>query len=56
LLVLGWCSDLFYALIAGTGGSMLRQNLRFLRVQRYFAGSVYIGLGLTAALTGGNRK
>lgn len=56
LLVLGWCSDLFYALIAGTGGEMLRHNLKFLRMQRYFAGSVYIGLGLTAALTGGSRK
>jgi hypothetical protein len=28
----------------------------FLRAQRYFAGSVYIGLGAAAALTGTSNK
>jgi len=37
-------------------GNLLRGNLRFLRVQRYFAGSVYLGLGAATALTGGTHK
>lgn len=49
-------SDTFYALTAGTAGRWLRGNLRFLRFQRYVTGSVYIGLGVTAALAGGNKK
>lgn len=56
LLVLGTTSDLIYALLAGSAGHFLRENLKFLRAQRYFAGSVYIGLGLAAALTGTNRR
>ena len=56
LIVLGTLSDLTYALLAGKGGKWLRGNLRFLRTQRYFAGSVYIGLGVTTALTGMNKK
>ncbi|MEW6736673.1 MAG: LysE family translocator [Acidobacteriota bacterium] len=46
LMFLGALSDSIYALAAGTIGNWLRGNLRFLRAQRYFAGSVYIGLGL----------
>ncbi len=34
----------------------VRGNLRFLRAQRYFAGSVYFGLGAATALTGTTRK
>jgi threonine/homoserine/homoserine lactone efflux protein len=56
LVVLGATSDLIYALLAGSVGYFLRENLSFLRGQRYFAGSVYMGLGLAAALTGPNRK
>jgi threonine/homoserine/homoserine lactone efflux protein len=56
LVVLGFTSDLVYAVLAGGLGGFLRENLKFLRAQRYFAGSVYIGLGLTTALTGTNRK
>jgi threonine/homoserine/homoserine lactone efflux protein len=55
-VILGVCSDGSYALLAGTLGHWLRGNLRFLRAQRYFAGSMYIGLGLTAALSGSGRK
>jgi threonine/homoserine/homoserine lactone efflux protein len=55
-VVLGICSDGLYALLAGTIGHWLKGSLRFLRVQRYFAGTVYIGLGVTTALSGSNRK
>ncbi len=50
-------TDSLYALAAGTAGRWLRGNLRYLRFQRYFSGTVYIGLGLTAALSSsGSRK
>ncbi len=45
-------SDLVWALVAGTAGSVLRRSRAFLRVQRYVSGSVFIGLGVLAALTG----
>jgi threonine/homoserine/homoserine lactone efflux protein len=49
-------TDSSYALAAGTAGGWLRGNMRFLRFQRYFSGTIYIGLGLTAALASGHRK
>ena len=49
---LGTLSDLIYALLAGGVEKWLRGDLRLLRSQRYFAGCVYIGLGIVAALTG----
>lgn len=42
-------SDGLYALLAGAVGAWLRGNRRFLRVQRYATGGVYIALGVTAA-------
>lgn len=56
LVLLGTLSDLIYALLAGGVGNWLRGNLRFLRAQRYFAGSVYIGLGAATALGGTHKK
>jgi len=56
LCLLGFFSDLTYALAAGGLGNWLRGNLKFLRAQRYFAGSVYIGLGAATALTGSGKK
>ncbi|MEW6737282.1 MAG: LysE family translocator [Acidobacteriota bacterium] len=53
---MGVISDGLYAVLSGTIGNWLRGNLRFLRAQRYFAGSVYIGLGITTALSGSNRS
>lgn len=47
---LGMMSDGMFALIAGTAGDFLRRNKRFLRLQRWFAGFSFIGLGLTAAM------
>jgi len=56
MVTLAIISDTIYALMAGTLGRWLRGNLRYLRFQRYFSGTVYIGLGITAALAGGNKK
>jgi threonine/homoserine/homoserine lactone efflux protein len=52
MLILGACSDSIYAFLAGTIGRALRENLKFLRAHRYFAGGVYIALGGLTALTG----
>jgi threonine/homoserine/homoserine lactone efflux protein len=46
------CTDGLYALLAGTAGGWLKHSPGFLRAERYVVGSVYIGLGLMAALTG----
>lgn len=51
-VALGTCTDGLYAVLAGTMGHWLRGNMRFVRAQRYVAGSIYIGLGVTAALSG----
>jgi threonine/homoserine/homoserine lactone efflux protein len=47
---LGVVSDGVFALAAGAAGGFLRRNRRFLRFQRWFAGTAFIGLGVTAAL------
>ncbi len=43
-------SDGLYALLAGTAGQWLKGTPNFWRAQPYFTGSVYLGLGLMAAL------
>lgn len=43
-------TDGLYALLAGTAGQWLKGTRSFLRLERYVVGSVYIGLGVTAAL------
>jgi len=55
-VVVAIVSDSVYALMAGTLGGWLKQNRTFLNMQRYVSGSVYILLGVTTALSGGNRK
>lgn len=54
--LLGWASDSTYALIAGTAGDWLKQQPAFAAVQRYVAGMVFIGLGITTALAGGRNS
>jgi threonine/homoserine/homoserine lactone efflux protein len=54
--VLGLITDSGYAIAAGTAGSWLRGNGRYLRFERYFSGLLYIGLGITAAFAGNGRK
>jgi threonine/homoserine/homoserine lactone efflux protein len=49
---LGIVSDGMFALGAGAAGDFLRKSRRFLRFQRWFAGTSFIGLGIVAALAG----
>ncbi|MGI8997702.1 MAG: LysE family translocator [Pyrinomonadaceae bacterium] len=56
VVALGFTSGSLYSLLAGSIGNVLRGNLKFLRAQRYFAGSVYLGLGAATALTGTSRR
>ena len=49
---LGLVTDSIWALGAGTAGGVLRRSTRFVKVQRYVTGSVYIGLGVATALVG----
>ena len=49
-MALGIVSDAMFALAAGAAGDLLRRNRRFLRFRRWFAGTSFIGLGITAAL------
>jgi len=51
-VIMAICSDSTYAILAGTLGSRLKESTAFLRVQRYFAGSIYVALGVMTALTG----
>jgi len=44
-------TDSMYALLASTAGGWLKRNRTFLRADRYLVGSVYIGLGVTAAFS-----
>jgi len=45
-------SDLVWAIAAGTAGELLRRSRRFHALQRWVSGVVFIGLGLTALVTG----
>ena len=49
---LGFLSDGTWALVAGTLAERLRRSRRFPLVQRYVSGSVFVGLGAAAALSG----
>jgi threonine/homoserine/homoserine lactone efflux protein len=49
---LGLVTDSIWALAAGTAGGLLRRSTRYVKVQRYVTGSVYIGLGVATALVG----
>jgi len=49
---LGFLSDSTWAFVAGTLGDRLRRSIRFPQLQRYVSGSVFVGLGAVAALTG----
>lgn len=56
LVAMALVSDTLYVLMAGSASRLLRGSRPFLRAQRYVTGGVYIGLGLTTALSGGSRK
>jgi len=48
-VVLAIISDSIYALLAGSLGQWLKQRRAFWQAERYVVGSVYLGLGVTAA-------
>jgi threonine/homoserine/homoserine lactone efflux protein len=50
--LLGLVTDSVWALAAGTAGGVLRRSRRFVSVQRYVAGTVYVGLGVLTAFAG----
>ncbi|CAN5341777.1 LysE family translocator [soil metagenome] len=52
LAVLGLCVDCAYAVAAGSARSWLRARPQVWARQRYVTGAVYLGLGVTAALSG----
>ena len=54
-VVLALMTDSLYALLASSLADKLRGNLRYQKGQRYFAGLVYVGLGITTALTGSKK-
>jgi threonine/homoserine/homoserine lactone efflux protein len=49
-VALAVASDCVWALAAGTASERLRGNRRFLAVQRYVSGSVFVGLGALTAV------
>ena len=51
-VAIGLCSDSTYALLASRFGAWLRTSRGFRHGQRYVAGGIYVGLGVTAALAG----
>ena len=51
-VALGVCSDSAWALLASTAGAWLRERPAFRRRGERVTGTVYVGLGITAALAG----
>ena len=54
--LLGLITDGCYALAAGTAGEWLKRSRAYLQFERYVSGVLFIGLGVTAALAGNQRK
>ncbi len=55
-VLLACCTDSLYALLGSTVGKFLTRNVRFRQGRRYVTGGVYIVLGVTAAVTGSEKK
>jgi threonine/homoserine/homoserine lactone efflux protein len=53
---MGLLSDSAYALLAGTAGSWMKRRQGFLKAQHYITGTLFIGLGVSAAFAGSGRK
>jgi threonine/homoserine/homoserine lactone efflux protein len=53
---LGLVSDGCYALLAGAAGGWLKQSRAWLGFERYVSGLLMIGLGMTAAFAGAEKK
>ena len=54
--LLGLVSDGCYALAAGAAGEWLKNSRAYVKVERYVSGLLMIGLGMTAAFAGPERK
>jgi threonine/homoserine/homoserine lactone efflux protein len=52
-VLLALLSDSVWAIVAGVGAGWLRAHLS---LQRWVSGSVFVGLGLATAVSGGHRK
>lgn len=55
-VLLAACTDSLYAVLGATVGQRWSGQARFRRGQRYVTGSVYIVLGVSATVTGAERK
>jgi threonine/homoserine/homoserine lactone efflux protein len=55
-ILMAMTTDSGYAILAGTLGGLLRGKRSIQRVQRYVTGTVYIGLGVAAALSGSSHS
>jgi len=53
--LMGLTSDGLYALVAGTAGAWVKRQSRYWDWERYVTGSVFIALGVTAALAGSRK-
>ena len=56
LVVMGLISDGCYAFAASAVGRWLRRSRSYLNIERYVSGVLFIGLGVTAAFAGNNKK
>ncbi len=55
-IVMAIISDSAYALIAGMAGHLISSNRSVAQIQKYLAGTIYIGLGLVAAFSGNGQS
>lgn len=55
-VVMAITSDSLYAIVAGTARQVIVGNQKLAKAQKNFAGIIYIGLGITTALTGSRNK
>ena len=55
-VVLGFCTDGAWAVLAGTAGDWLKRSRGYLKFERYGSGILFIGLGLAAAFAGTEKK
>ncbi len=55
-VLLGFCTDSAYALLAGTAGDWLKRSRGYVKFERYGSGLLFIGLGVAAAFSGSQKK
>ncbi len=55
-VALGVVTDSTWALVAGATGDRLRRSSHFPRIERWFSGTVLVGLGVAAAASGSRQR